>query len=345
MLGSTCNSTWVTGSLSGGRKLARCLRTAPPQEQHRGRACKATSQLTGLSEGLQKLDAALGRGDGQGEAEALKTLDELKSGGLVKAFGTGQQVPKRAYTLEELRLNKIEPEKFLSPEDKTLNQIRTILQVSAVVGLLSLSAAFHLEANQTLGTVVFFLFLLTGDQVANGGGFEALAIDYAGRLINKEYAERVSSHEAGHFLVAYLIGLLPKKYIISSVDAFKRYGALNIQAGTSFCDLDFQKEMASGKMSSSTLDTYCCIALSGVATEYILYGRSEGGLNDVQQLDALLKALQFTQAKSNSQVRWAVLNVVSILKQHKRTLRELSLAMADGKSIGECIAVIEKCEQ
>jgi len=39
------------------------------------------------------------------------------------------QVPKRAYTLEELRLNKIEPEKFLSPEDKTLNQIRTILQV------------------------------------------------------------------------------------------------------------------------------------------------------------------------------------------------------------------------
>ena len=59
-------------------------------------------------------------------------------------------------------------------------------------------------------------------QVANGGGFEALLIDAAGRLISKEYAQRVSSHEAGHFLVAYLIGLLPKKYIISSVDAFKR---------------------------------------------------------------------------------------------------------------------------
>jgi hypothetical protein len=50
--------------------------------------------------------------------------------------------------------------------------------------------------------------------------------------------------------------------------------------------------MATGKMTSATLDTYCCIALSGVATEYILYGQSEGGLNDVQQLDALLKALQ-----------------------------------------------------
>ena len=60
-------------------------------------------------------------------------------------------------------------------------------------------------------------------QVANGGGLEALLIDAAGRLISKDYAQRVSSHEAGHFLVAYLIGLLPKKYIISSVDAFKRY--------------------------------------------------------------------------------------------------------------------------
>ncbi len=39
------------------------------------------------------------------------------------------QVPKRIYTLEELRLNKIEAEKFLSPADETLNTVRTILQV------------------------------------------------------------------------------------------------------------------------------------------------------------------------------------------------------------------------
>ena len=34
------------------------------------------------------------------------------------------------------------------------------------------------------------------------------------------------------------------------------------------------------------------LCFPGVATEYILYGQSEGGLNDVQQLDSLLKALQ-----------------------------------------------------
>ena len=50
--------------------------------------------------------------------------------------------------------------------------------------------------------------------------------------------------------------------------------------------------MASGKLTSSSLDWYSCIALSGVATEYLLFGQAEGGLNDVQQLDSLLKALQ-----------------------------------------------------
>lgn len=32
-----------------------------------------------------------------------------------QAFGRGQQVPKRIYSIDELRLNKLEPEKLLSP--------------------------------------------------------------------------------------------------------------------------------------------------------------------------------------------------------------------------------------
>ena len=41
------------------------------------------------------------------------------------------QVPKRLYTLEELRLNDVRPEEFLSPEDSTLNTVRTVLQVKS----------------------------------------------------------------------------------------------------------------------------------------------------------------------------------------------------------------------
>ena len=65
----------------------------------------------------------------------------------------------------------------------------------------------------------------------------------------------------------------------------------NIQAGTQFCDKSFQEEMAKGSISSVSLDKYTCVALSGVAAEYLTFGRAEGGLGDVHQLDALLQAI------------------------------------------------------
>ena len=47
-------------------------------------------------------------------------------------------------------------------------------------------------------------------------------MDTAGRVISNSYGERVAMHEAGHFLCAYLVGLLPRRYTLSSLDAFKR---------------------------------------------------------------------------------------------------------------------------
>ncbi|KAL4371642.1 uncharacterized protein DS421_6g188830 [Arachis hypogaea] len=48
-------------------------------------------------------------------------------------------------------------------------------------------------------------------------------------------------HEADHFLVAYVVGILPKGYNLSSLDAFKKEGSLNVQAGTAFVDLSLLK--------------------------------------------------------------------------------------------------------
>ena len=43
-----------------------------------------------------------------------------------------------------------------------------------------------------------------------------------GRLGIRTYARRVALHEAGHFLTAYLLGLLPRVYTLSAWDAFTR---------------------------------------------------------------------------------------------------------------------------
>lgn len=45
-----------------------------------------------------------------------------------------------------------------------------------------------------------------------------------------------------------------------------RYGALNMQAGTLFCDTAFQREVATGSLSNASLDRYTCVALAGVTT-------------------------------------------------------------------------------
>lgn len=177
-----------------------------------------------------------------------------------------------------------------------------------------------------------------------------------------------------------------------------RYGKFNIQAGTQFCDKSFSEEIAKGQISSTSLDRYTCVALAGVSAEYLKFGRAEGGLGDVQQLDALLRAigvktatvdtqstvslhqrdtlleilsncflnllcdlahmicqlplaldtsrqlillLQFTQKKTDGQIRWAVLNVSSLLRRHSKTHEKLAHAMAEGSSVAACIGVIE----
>lgn len=50
-------------------------------------------------------------------------------------------------------------------------------------------------------------------------------------------------HEAGHFLIAYLVGILPSGYTLSSLEALKKEGSLNVQAGTAFVDFEFLEEV------------------------------------------------------------------------------------------------------
>ena len=60
------------------------------------------------------------------------------------------------------------------------------------------------------------------------------------------------------------------------------------------CDRQPHTQVAGGMLSSGSLDRFCSVALAGVATEYVRFGQAEGGINDIQQLDGLLRALQVT---------------------------------------------------
>ncbi|KAK3418493.1 hypothetical protein EUGRSUZ_H04431 [Eucalyptus grandis] len=259
---------------------------------------------------LERVDEELAKGNERAALGLVKD-SQGKPGGL-RCFGSARQVPQRLYTLDELKLNGIETALLLSPIDATLGAIERNLQLAALAGGLSAWNLLGLSPQQIFYISLGLLFLWTFD-----------------------------SHEAGHFLIAYLIGILPRGYTISSLDALKKEGSLNVQAGTSFVDFEFLEEVNAGKVSATTLNKFSCIALAGVATEYLLFGCAEGGLADINQLDSLLKGLGFTQKKADSQVRWAVLNSVLLLRRHEAARGKLAEAMSEGKSVGYCIDVME----
>ncbi|KAM3192263.1 hypothetical protein ACQJBY_069474 [Aegilops geniculata] len=225
---------------------------------------------------------------------------------------------------------------------QTLGSIERNLQIAALLGGLSVSFAFELSQLQALLTFVGLLFVWSVDLIYYNGGARNLVLDTIAHSLSEKYHNRVIEHEAGHFLIAYLLGVLPKEYTITCLDTLMKQGSLNVQAGTAFVDFEFVEEINTGKLSAKMLNKFSCIALAGVATEYLLYGYAEGGLDDVNKLDGLFKSLGFTQNKADSQVRWAVLNIVLILRRHEKARSKLKEAMSSGRSVGSCIEVIEE---
>lgn len=62
-----------------------------------------------------------------------------------------------------------------------------------------------------------------------------------------------------------MTGLLPLAYTLSSLDAFMRYKTLNVQAGCRFADEEFNQEVQSGNIKSSSLERFSCVALAGMS--------------------------------------------------------------------------------
>uniref|UniRef100_A0A7N0TC09 Stress regulated protein n=1 Tax=Kalanchoe fedtschenkoi TaxID=63787 RepID=A0A7N0TC09_KALFE len=231
---------------------------------------------------LDEIDEKLAAGDDRSALSLVKDL-QGKDGGL-RCFGAARQVPQRLYSLDELKLNGIETASLLSPVDGTLGAIQTNLQLASLAAGISAYNLLGWTPQDVFYLSLAALFLWTLDSVSFNGGIGGLIVDTVGHAVSRKYHNRVIQHEAGHFLVAYLMGILPKRFTLSSLEALRREGSLNVQAGTAFVDVELLEEVNAGKVTATMLNRFSCVALAGVATEYLLYGQAEGGLADIKQV-------------------------------------------------------------
>ncbi len=158
------------------------------------------------------------------------------------------------------------------------------------------------------------------------------------RARDPKYRERVSYHEAGHFLAAHILGFKVINYAIAGVVG-QSLG--EVLASESFNGIEggVEIEVDHSANSVNLLDRYCTVYMAGIAAEQLMCeGETEGGLDDIQRLRQAISSLPNPMV----QERWALLNAKNLLSDRRSVLIALAEQMQNGASIESCYQTIEQ---
>lgn len=258
---------------------------------------------------------------------------------VLRGFGciSNDEYPEKSGDISASKLQSISgvPIDALTPARKT--GLWFLAGVSLFLGEYALGTSIGVDPLYTFIPLSFLLFGI--DQLRfQGAYFESFY-----QSIFPEYREKIIDHEAGHFLVAYLLGLPIRGCVTNAWDGLEKYPGLGVQAGTIYYDTKLQEEIANQKVSRISLDRLSIVTMAGIAAEALKYGKAEGGVMDEQQLIGFFTSLQqpWNLLRIQEQARWAALQAILILKEHKESYAALVDALTEKKSVGDCILAIE----
>jgi hypothetical protein len=154
-----------------------------------------------------------------------------------------------------------------------------------------------------------------------------------------EHRDRVTHHEAGHFLVAQKLGIPVTGYTLSAWEAFRR--GIPGLGGVQFSMQELDQELQQGTLSANLLDRYCAIWLAGGVAENLVFGTVQGGADDRQKLLGVLSQLQLPPAQIQQKQRWAALQAKTMLEDNWEAYEAIVEAMKQGAAVEECCRQME----
>ncbi|CAM9418188.1 unnamed protein product [Ascophyllum nodosum] len=291
---------------------------------------EANKLLTLVSKGLF--------GDTPDENMIKDAYEALKDAGLLKAFGSVDlgMVPVKSRTMSRDKL-----EQMTGMNGQNLSPGRPSgLWLGAGVGLfaaeLALGKLLDVDALQTI--VPLTISALVADRILLGGA----VAESCTRALVPGYRERIYRHEAGHFLVAYLLGC-PVQGCLLDPFVVGRYSEAGTQGGMVFTDPVFSKGVDSGKLTRWAIDRFTTVLMGGIAAEAINYGSCEGGAADEGFMIQILSTISppFSAEQIKSQAFWAATQAVLLIREHKEAYDMLVAALERGAELGECVEMIE----
>jgi hypothetical protein len=273
--------------------------------------------------------------------EALKDQNHLRLFGAI----TKDNMP--ASGSHTVRPELLEEITLLSMKALTPKPSNNLLWYGAGLALMEgiASAEFGLDIN-----LLFFFTLAAAfaDRIILNGAIQ----ETFAKTLAPETQPKITRHEAGHFLCAYLLGCPVEGFVLSAWAALAdaRFGDRSVSAGTSFFDPLLSKQIGDSKVTRSSIDRYSIIVMAGIAAEGVNYGQADGGAGDETALIAFLSQMNgppsanpsWNDVTIRNQARWGAMEAVLILREYKECYDALVDTLERGGSLGDCIYAIEK---
>ena len=200
-----------------------------------------------------------------------------------------------------------------------------------------LGPLIHLSPTIPALATVTFLGIATLDNFSFQGKGGTIVLDLVARF-SPEYKERILHHEAGHFLVAHLLGIAVNDYTLSAWEAWKK--GQSGQGGITLEDGELTAQIEKGQITAQMLDRYCTIWMAGIAAETLVFNSAEGGNDDKRKLTEILRVIGFSEAGYQQKQRFHLLQSKTLIQENWESYQALVVAMRERVSVVECLQII-----